>query len=211
VQSSEYERQSTSKPIDGGQVAQAVVEYTGSRLGAVTFRGPSGREYRFSASPSESRRYVLSEDIEHFRQLRDFRVLAEGRIDPEDEKLTALARSISDRVRGEVIEHLEHVRASEPRPRSRRRGGRPAGKGFGAWLDCLMTCGGLKAYYGSPEAAYGAIYRYLGEHSPPCGYIPPRERFASARSYAKCKREGAGIPCFWYRHPEPVPRELLPG
>src|SRR3972149_8439063 len=35
-----------------GRVAQAIVEYTGRRAGAVTYLGPSGRTYRFGAGPA---------------------------------------------------------------------------------------------------------------------------------------------------------------
>ncbi|GAF76894.1 unnamed protein product, partial [marine sediment metagenome] len=185
--------------------------YTGLRLGAVTYRGPSRWQYRFDASPSRRRSYVLSEDLDYFRRLRDFRVLDEGRIDPEAERARELERSILDKVRGEVIERLEQVTASEPRPSSHRQGGRPAGRGFGARLDCLMNCGGLEAYYGSAEAAYDAIHRYYRGNPPVGEDVPPRERFASVRSYAKRKREGAVIPCLWYRHPESVPPQLVPG
>jgi len=211
MEGSESKQQSTPVPIDGGQVAQSIVEYIGPRMGAVTYRPPSGRFYRFSAGPSDKVQYVLSQDLEYFRLRPDFRVLDEGRIDPEAERFRGLERSILEKVRGELIERVEQVTASEPRPSSHRRGGRPAGRGFGARLDCLMNCGGLEAYYGSAEAAYDAIHRYYRGNPPVGEDVPPRERFASVRSYAKRKREGAGIPCLWYRHPESVPPQLVPG
>ena len=75
--------------IDGGRVAQVIVEYTGLRQGRVLYRGPvSGRDYGFDASPLGRQLYVLLEDAEHFRRLIDFRVLEESKIDPmEDHNL----------------------------------------------------------------------------------------------------------------------------
>lgn len=72
--------------IDGGRVAQVIVEYTGVRQGRVLYHGPaSGHDYGFDASPLGRRGYVLFEDAEHFRRLTDFRVLEESKIDPQDQ------------------------------------------------------------------------------------------------------------------------------
>jgi len=199
-----------SRPIDNGQVDQTVVEYAGNRLGAATYRGLSGRQYRFSAFPSDSKQYVLAEDLERFRSLVDFRVLDETRIDPEEEKLRALVAEVLDQ-RGAMTATTEAVPADRdvvpPRP-AQRRGGRPPGRGLGAWLDCVMTCGRLGERYGSSKEAYDAIQDYLEEHTSADQYVPPRARLASMRSYARRKGERAGR-CVWYRHPEPVPPELI--
>lgn len=69
-------------PIDEGRVAQSIVEYTGQRMGTVTYRGrSSGREYRFDASRWHKRQYVLDEDLDLFRAHSEFQVRPEGRID----------------------------------------------------------------------------------------------------------------------------------
>jgi hypothetical protein len=202
------------RPIDNGQVDQTVVEYTGGRLGAVTYRGPTGREHRFDAGPSNKRHYVLDEDLEYFRCQVDFRVLEETRIDPEAEKLRALVTDVLEQ-RGALVSTGAPVTSDRdeaperPRP-PRRRGGRPAGRGFGAMLDCWMTCGRLGEYYGTAREAYDAIDDYLQQQNNADQYIPPRERFPSVRSDAKRKREKAGR-CLWHNHPGPVPPELISG
>ena len=91
------------RPIDNDQVDQTVVEYTGGRLGAATYRGPSGRLYRFDAGSWNKRQYVLDQDLEYFRCQVDFRVLDERRIDPEADKLRVL-----------VTDMLEQRGALEP-------------------------------------------------------------------------------------------------
>lgn len=113
------------RPIDNGQVDQTVVEYIGGRLGAVTYRGPSGREYRFSALPSGRKHYVLSEDLEYFRRLVDFRVLDERRIDLEAEKLNAMKADIGDRLVKEVTRLLRPGGTEKRKRAPQRRGGRP--------------------------------------------------------------------------------------
>jgi hypothetical protein len=90
------------RPIDNGQADQTVVEYTGDRLGAMTYQGPSGRPYRFDARPRDKRKYVLAEDLDYFRRLVDFRVLDKTRIDPEAEKLRALVTDVLDQ-RGALV------------------------------------------------------------------------------------------------------------
>jgi hypothetical protein len=200
------------RPIDNGQVAQTVVEYTGSRLGTVAYRGLSGRSYPFDASRWNKRQYVLDKDLERFGGRLDFRVLDEMRIDPEEEKLRALVAEVLDQ-RGAMTATTEAVPADRdvvpepPRP-AQRRGGRPPGRGLGAWLDCVMTCGRLGERYGSSKEAYDAIQDYLEQHTSADQYVPPRARLASMRSYARRKGERAGH-CIWHRHPEPVPEELM--
>src|SRR3990170_1066163 len=87
--------------IDGGTKAQAIVEYTGSQMGAVTYRGSSGRQYCFSASPSDKRKYVVREDLERFRHRPDFRVHEETFIDPEVERINRLvAKALGQHTQG---------------------------------------------------------------------------------------------------------------
>lgn len=121
--------------IDDGRIAQAIVEYTGNRTGAFTVRGPSGREYRFSALPSGNKQYVLSEDLERFRLLVDFQVLEETFIDPEADRIRKLESDLAilradaesrearleEAVGGVLREHEERQR----RRSSRKPGGRP--------------------------------------------------------------------------------------
>jgi len=109
------------RPIDNGQVDQTVVEYTGPRVGAVTYRGPSGREYRFSALPSDKRRYVLGQDLEYFRRFVDFRVLEETRIDPERQR----RKKFESRVITKVAELLNEYGPPRKRRGHGKRGGRP--------------------------------------------------------------------------------------
>jgi hypothetical protein len=215
VQAREQHGSAPPRLIDGGRVAQAIVEYTGNRLGTVTYRGRSGREYRFDASPWHKRNYVLAEDLERFRLRPDFRVIEESLIDPEAEKIKAIekrhAEMLDRRDRnlvkgvGKVLDDWERAKRHRS---SRKSGGRPTGKGLGARLDCWMNCGRLDQQFGTPRAAYDALYRYLHDNSPPGEYVPPRERFPSLRSDAKRKREGADGNCLWHKHPEPVPAEL---
>lgn len=49
-----------------------MVEYTGSLQGAMTYRGPSGQQYRFSALPAERQKLVLRSDAAFFAGLVDF-------------------------------------------------------------------------------------------------------------------------------------------
>jgi hypothetical protein len=142
----------------------------------------------------------------------DFQVLEETRIDPEEERLRTFIAEALERQRVETAVAVgrasERERESETARRPSKRGGRPAGKGFGAMLDCWMTCGRLGECYGSSKEAYDAIRDYLEQHTSADQYAPPRARFASMRSDAKRKRERAGH-CTWHRHPEPVPEELM--
>ena len=197
------------RPIDDGRVDQTVVEYTGGRRGAMTYRGPSGRQYRFDALPSGRRKYVLREDLEYFAPRPEFRILAETRNDPEAEKLKAMEAAVGDHMVKEVTRLLAPKGTAKRKDAQRRRGGRPPGRGFGAMLDCWMTCGRVGEYYGTAREAYDAIYDYLTQHTQAGQHIPPRERFPSVRSDAKRERERAGR-CVWHKHPEPVPQELIP-
>jgi len=193
------------RPIDDGRVAQAIVEYTGRRTGAVTYRGPSGREYPFDAGPADRLKYVLERDLERFRSLQDFRVLEGTLIDPEADRIRLLQRSILDSAMAETRRALgEHTETGHRKP-SQNPPGRPRGRGFGALLDCLMTCAKLEDQHGGAQAAYDAVERHYRDHGPPPGLtVPPRERFPALRSDARQKRLRAGR-CLWYRHPEPAP------
>ncbi len=54
--------------------AYTEVEYVGDMAAAQTFRPPSGQKYRFSNQATESVRYVLNNDIDFFRNRRDFQI-----------------------------------------------------------------------------------------------------------------------------------------
>jgi hypothetical protein len=84
--------------MDDGRLVQAIVEYTGGRPGTVSYRGASGGEFRFGGFPSQRERYVLEQDAEHSWRPVDFRVLDEGRIDPEADRLKRVEKDIADRV-----------------------------------------------------------------------------------------------------------------
>jgi len=58
---------------EAGDSGYLVVEYTGFRDGAASYRGPSGTTYRFSVS--ESRKIVKAQDAPFFDRLVEFRVL----------------------------------------------------------------------------------------------------------------------------------------
>ena len=202
--------QLTPRPMDGGQVAQSVVEYVGPKMGAMTYRPPSGRSYSFSALASGNVQYVHAQDLGYFRLRPDFRIRDDGRIDPEAERFEKMRRDIVDRVLMEVATFIPREQIREQRRTSPRRGGRPAGRGFGALLECWMTCKRLAEYYGAVATAYDAVNRYFRTRPKPGREPPPRERYASVRSDAKRKREKAGT-CLWHRHSEPLPTGLIPG
>ena len=202
--------QLTPRPIDGGQVAQSVVEYTGPMMGAVTYRPPSGWSYSFSALPSGRLQYVHAQDLGFFRLRPHFRVLDEGRIDPEAEALRRIERDMFDRVAAGIEERSDRDKTADPTRSPLKRGGRPSRRGFGAMLDCWMTCKRLADSYGSVAEGYDAVERYFQNHPTPGQEPPPRERYPSVRSDAKRKREKAGT-CLWYRHSEPLPSGLIPG
>ncbi len=149
------------RPIDGGQVAQSVVEYIGPRMGGLTYRPPSGWSYSFSGLPSGRVQYVRAQDLDFFRLRPDFRVLDEGRIDPEAERLKRMEGDIFDRLAARIGERSDEYTTTDPSRSPRRRGGRPSGRGFGVMLDCWMTCTRLADYYGSVADAYDAVERYF--------------------------------------------------
>lgn len=202
--------QLTLRPIDGGQVAQSAVEYIGPRMGGLTYRPPSGWSYSFSGLPSGRVQYVHAQDLDFFRLRPDFRVLDEGRIDPKAERFKRMEGDIFDRLAARIGERSDEDTTTDPSRSPRRRGGRPSGRGFGAMLDCWMSCKRLAHYYGSVADAYDAVERYFQNHPTPGREPPPRERYASVRSDVKRKRENAGT-CPWNRHSEPLPTGLIPG
>jgi len=124
------------RPIGDGLVDQSIVEYMGNKMGTFTCR-PSGREYRFSASPRDKRKYVPDEDLEYFRRRPDFRVLEEGRIDREaDERkkretqFAELHAQLQQHERREaeleaVVTTLAHDQGGPRRRGKRTPGGRP--------------------------------------------------------------------------------------
>ena len=64
---------SLPRPIANGTVAQTIVHYTGLHRGAMGYTGRvSGRRYPFDRN--ECCAYVLDEDLELFRRLKDFDV-----------------------------------------------------------------------------------------------------------------------------------------
>ena len=120
----EEESYTPPTPIDGGRVAQALVKYVGRRRGAVTYRGPSGRDYRFDASPTDQTKYVLDQDLDYFRRQPGFQVLDGSRSDPKAERWQRLEAKLAD-VRTQLEE--QHEDEKERRSSQRRRpGGRPA-------------------------------------------------------------------------------------
>ena len=201
--------QVTPRPIDGGRVAQSVVEYIGPKMGAVTYRPPSGWSYSFSALASGRVQYVQAQDIDFFRLRPDFRVLDEGRIDPEAERLKRMEGDIFDRLAARIGERSDEDKTTDPSGSPRKRAGRPSGRGFGAMLYCWMTCKRLVDFCGSVADAYDAVDHYFQNHTTPGREPPPRERYPSVRSDAKLKRENAGI-CLWHRHSEGLPTGLIP-
>lgn len=86
--------------------------------------------------------------------------------------------------------------------------GRPRGHGFGALLDCWMSCKGLEVRYLNPSAAYDAIHACVLKQTGFRPAPPPRARFARARSAARSARKKAGGACIWHRHQEPLPSDL---
>ena len=170
----EHQQRSMPRPIDGGRVAQAIVEYTGVRLGAMTYRGPSGREYRFSATPSEHKQYVLSVDLEHFGCQADFRVLEEGRIDPEAERLRSLEEGATGRAIAEVERRLEEAKARQPQRAPRKSGGRPP-----VPLSELQEINHRRRHQDPPESLESLAKRFLpDDYYDPKGAISQRlQRF----------------------------------
>lgn len=189
-------------PIDDGRVAQGLVRYVGRREGAMTFRGPSGRAYRFGRNPWHQLQRILAQDLEHFGRKVQFEVLPQGRTDPEQERRRREREAIREELLREITDLLP---SPKPRSTTRRRPGRPKGRGFGALLDCLMTCGRLAEYFGGVEGAYDAIDRCVRAHPDRYPAAVPKSRYAHARSNAKASRRRTGQ-CLWYKHPEPYPK-----
>lgn len=65
-----------------------IVEYVGLNEGAMTFRGPSGQIYRFSALQSERQKYVRrGQDADYFGTLTDFQV---RELEPKKEEVVVV-------------------------------------------------------------------------------------------------------------------------
>lgn len=60
--------------LEGNAEDFVVVEYTGAKMGAMTFKGESGTLYRFAALPGERQKYVRRSDLEFFQGRSDFRL-----------------------------------------------------------------------------------------------------------------------------------------
>ncbi len=173
------------RPIDDGRVAQAIVAYTGNRMGAFTIRGSSGREYRFSALPSGSRQYVLSEDLERLRLLVDFQVLEETFIDPEADRIRKLESDLAglradaesrearleETVGGVLRDHDELQR----RRRTRKPGGRPR-----IPLSELRQLWHLRHHSLPPWSIEALAIKFLGDH-----YATPRTTISTRLSRFK--------------------------
>ena len=181
------------RPIEGGQAAQAVVEYLGAGRGALGIRGPvSGRSYRFSALTSGRLQYVLKEDLPRFEQHVKFRVLDQGAIDPEKEHLTQLKQNLTDEVTTAVRRQLLAERSPpSPKPAEARHTGRRPGTGLGALIDCWMGCQQVADRFDSKREAYDAVYRAL-ESLLKVDEVPARARIPKLRSDAKLRRQQLG-------------------
>jgi hypothetical protein len=114
-------------------VAQSIVEYTGQRMGTVTYRGrSSGREYRFDASCWHKRQYVLDEDLDLFRAHSEFQVRPEGRIDHDadeqrrrEETMARLLARVDELEGKPRTEAADGSGVQTPQRTARRPGGRP--------------------------------------------------------------------------------------
>jgi hypothetical protein len=117
---------------------------------------------------------------------------------------------IFDRLLAGIHKRFDQDKTADPSRAPQKRVGRPSGRGFGAMLDCWMTCKRLADFCGSVAEAYDAVEHHFQNHPAPSWEPPPRERYASVRSDAKRKRETAGT-CLWHRHSERLPIGLIPG
>jgi hypothetical protein len=192
----------TPRPIEDGIVAQALVRFTGTRRGTVTYRGPSGREYHFSADPSNQVQYVLEEDLAHFVSLREFEVVADSRIDPA---LDARLR-FKEEVVAELRQELLAASATQEKPlRARTKSpGRRPGRGFGDLLCCWLDCARLADRFGSVASAYDAVNKAVRANPARYPPSPDRVRYPNVRSDAKRRRDDGSL-CVWHQHPEPWP------
>ncbi len=109
-------------PLEWGHLAQAPVEYLGRAVASISVTGHvSRRRYDFAQNPRDRWAWVLMEDVEHFRELREYRVHEEHSIDPQRDAQRALERKIEELAR-EVAE-ARASKATDTQPL--RRGGRP--------------------------------------------------------------------------------------
>jgi hypothetical protein len=97
----------------------------------VGYRGASGGEDTFGGFPSQRQRHVLGQDVEHSWRPVDFRVLDEGRIDPEADRLKRVEKDIADGVLTQIASLRDRDQTSESGGARRKRGGRPAVPGVG--------------------------------------------------------------------------------
>ena len=107
-------------PLEGGRIAQTLVEYLGQRSGSFTVRGHgSKRDYRFNCN-ADRYRWVRHEDLPHFQSLVDFHIHEDRTIDPRAQEMQVLVQREVERQRIEAEEHV----ATQDQPAARR-GGRP--------------------------------------------------------------------------------------
>lgn len=175
------EREPFARPlylIDGGRVAQVVVEYTGSRPETRHYRGrASRRQYVFNAG-RHRQNYVQLEDTDHFLRMGDFRVLEESKIDPEEDRLKAIIkRELAEALASPSA--LPDQRQDEPaRPASSRGGAPPIPlpeqqrlwhmrhHTLAPWSMDDLAREFLKAHSANPRAAIGARLRRFKESHP---------------------------------------------
>ena len=204
---------SLPRPIDDGRSPQAVVEYLGRLNGAQTYIGRvSKKVYYFGADPGHKFAYVREEDLFWFKQHPEFRIVEEGRIDPQAQQrgdLLSLRKQVEeaqDQIRqlGAQLTVVMPAAAeviAEP-PTQAHAGGRPEGQSFGAWLNCVMSCGEFGKGLYSAKESYDLLLVYALSHFD-ASFVPVRGNFANDRSYAKKRSEAKGH-CIWHRHPEQI-------
>ena len=134
------------RPIDGGNVKQVIIEYIGRQSGARTYRGPSGRTYRFANTETRRFNWVLSDDADHLLQFADFRLVPGSLIDPEAERRAQEMREAAKEAVAKAQAEADVQAEAEARDRvpKARRPGRRAGEGFGIFLFCLMDSGDIE-------------------------------------------------------------------
>jgi hypothetical protein len=193
-------------PFADGSVPQTIVHYLGQCQGAMAWTGrASGRRYPFDAR--DCCHYIPDEDLELFRLLAEFDVLDndDSQIDLAREQASAEREQLKEELRQELMSDLAS-RPSQLRRASNGSLGRRRGGGFGAFLDCLMDCCGLRDVYGSVASAYDAIAERLNRLPEWSGRVPPRENFPNLCSHGRALRLARGG-CTWHRHPEPWPAQ----